>query len=219
MSIGILFDLDGTLLDTLEDLTDSVNHTLRQFGCPERTLEEIRSFVGNGAYQLIARSLPGTENDPPAEEVLSVYQDYYRQHSQCKTAPYPGILEQLREIAGRYPVAIVSNKPHGAVKSLCREFFGEIYALGQTDDCPHKPAPDMLFRAMGDIGVDRCVYVGDSEVDVATARNAGVPCLSVLWGFRDQACLENAGATHFCTEPASLSRALEALAKGEENGK
>ena len=152
MSIGILFDLDGILLDTLEDLTDSVNHTLRQFGCPERTLEEIRSFVGNGARKLIQRSLPGKANDPDAEAVLAVYQAYYREHSRCKTRPYPGILEQLREIAGRYPVAIVSNKPDGAVKSLCREFFGEIYALGQTDDCPHKPAPDMLFRAMADIG-------------------------------------------------------------------
>ena len=219
MSIGILFDLDGTLLDTLEDLTDSVNHTLRQFGCPERTLEEIRSFVGNGARKLIRRSLPGNPKEADVDTVLEAYQAYYREHSRCKTRPYPGILEQLREIAGRYPVAIVSNKPDGAVKSLCREFFGEIYALGQTDDCPHKPAPDMLFRAMADIGVDRCVYVGDSEVDVATARNAGVPCLSVLWGFRDQACLEEAGATHFCTEPASLSRALKALAKGEENGK
>lgn len=219
MSIGILFDLDGTLLDTLEDLTDSVNFTLAQFGCPARSLEEIRSFVGNGAYQLIARSLPGGENDPPAEEVLGVYQAYYREHSQCKTAPYPGILEQLKEIARKYPVAIVSNKPDGAVKILCKAWFGEVYALGQTDDCPHKPAPDMLYRAMDAIGVDRCVYVGDSEVDVVTGRNAGVPVLSVLWGFRDRACLEEAGAEHFCQEPASLSRALEALAKGEENGK
>jgi phosphoglycolate phosphatase len=184
MKKGILFDLDGTLLDTLADLTDSVNYALAQFGCPPRTQDEVRDFIGNGARQLIHLSLPGKADDPDTDQVLACYQQYYKTHSRIKTRPYPGVVETLQTLAAKYPVAIVSNKPDAATKILCREFFGDIYARGEDADCPRKPAPDMLYKAMEAVGADSCVYVGDSEVDVLTAANAGAECLSVTWGFR-----------------------------------
>ncbi len=212
MKTGILFDLDGTLLNTLDDLTDAVNYTLRFYGLPERTMEEVRAFVGNGARQLVRLSLPGRENDPSVDEALATYLAYYADHAQIKTRPYDGILPALAEICREYPVAVVSNKPDKDTKPLCKTYFGqEIYALGQRDDCPKKPAPDMLLRAMAAIGVDRCVYVGDSDVDVITARNTGVPCLSVLWGFRDKDCLQDSGATNFCEKPEDLLRCLKEI--------
>lgn len=213
MKIGILFDLDGTLLNTLEDLKDAVNYALGQYGCPERTLEEVREFIGNGAERLIRLSLPGREDDPDALQVLATYQRYYAAHSQDKTCPYEGVLQALQQIAGRYPVAIVSNKPDIAVKPLCRDYFGDIYARGESDDCARKPAPDMLYKAMEKIGVETCIYVGDSEVDVVTAKNAGVPCLSVLWGFRDKACMEQVGGKHFCATPSEMPQILEKMVK------
>ena len=211
MKTGIIFDLDGTLLDTLEDLKDAVNYALRQYGCPERTLEEVRTFVGTGAANLIRYALPGKENDPALEDVLATYQTYYGAHSQDKTCPYAGIPDALKQIGARYPIAIVSNKPDIAVKPLCAEYFGDVFALGETAGCPRKPAPDMVYQAMAAIGVDSCIYVGDSEVDVTTARNAGVKCLSVLWGFRDQACLRDAGAQYFCSDPADLLQMLQSM--------
>jgi len=217
MKTGILFDLDGTLLSTLEDLTDAVNYTLRYYNCPERTIGEVNTFVGYGAEHLIRCSLPGRDSDPSVKEALATYQAYYSTHSQVKTRPYDGVLDALKEIAGQFPVAIVSNKPDIATKPLCRDYFGEdIYALGQKDTCPKKPAPDMLYAAMAEIGVERCIYVGDSEVDVITAKNAGVPCLSVLWGFRDKDCLTEHGAAHFCDDPKKL---LSCLKEMMENGK
>lgn len=216
MKLGVLFDLDGTLLSTLEDLTDAVNHTMRLYGCPERTLDEVRSFVGNGAKRLIALSLPGKESDPPVDEVLCAYQEYYASHSQIKTRPYDGVLQALEEVGKSFPIAVVSNKPDRATKPLCRDYFGpHIYALGESSACPRKPAPDMLLKAMKDIGVDSCIYVGDSEVDVITAANAGVKCLSVLWGFRDKECLAQAGATHFCENPLDMPRILRQMAQEE----
>ena len=217
MKTGILFDLDGTLLSTLEDLTDAVNYKLGVYNCPKRTIAEVNTFVGYGAEHLIHCSLPGKDTDPPVKEALATYQAYYATHSQIKTRPYDGILEALAEIRKEFPVAIVSNKPDIATKPLCRDFFGsEIFALGQKDTCPKKPAPDMLYAAMKEIGVDRCIYVGDSEVDVQTAKNAGVPCLSVLWGFRDKACLTEHGAAHFCDDPENLLTCLKEMI---ENGK
>lgn len=213
MKLGILFDLDGTLLETLADLTDAVNHTLRQYGCPERTMEQIREAIGNGARKLIQLSLPGAENDPPVDEVLAAYQQYYKEHCQVKTRPYEGVLETLAVLRNRYPVAIVSNKPDTAVKVLCADYFGDVYALGETADCPRKPAPDMLYKAMKELGVDTCIYVGDSDVDVVTAKNAGVPCLSVLWGFRDRECIAAAGGANFCDDPKKLAETLLQMAE------
>ncbi len=214
MKIGILFDLDGTLLSTLEDLTDSVNETMRHFGCPERTLDEVRQFIGNGAANLIRLSLPGLDTDPSLETALAYYKAYYGTHSRIKTRPYDGILEALTQIKQEFPVAVVSNKPDRDTKPLVKAFFGEdVFALGENGDCPRKPAPDMLFRAMEAIGVEKCVYVGDSEVDVITAGNAGAPCLSVLWGFRDEACIRAHGGKHFCHTPGDLPEMLRQLAK------
>ena len=211
MKIGILFDLDGTLLNTLEDLRDATNAALRHFGCPERSLEEIRTFVGNGARNQIRLSLPGKDEDPDLDEVLEWYKAYYAGHCQIKTAPYPGIGDMLEGLKGKWPMAIVSNKPDNAVKTLCAEHFPGIYALGEAPDCPRKPAPDMVFKAMKAIGVEKCIYVGDSEVDIRTANNAGVPCVSVLWGFRDRDVLEGEGGMHFCAEAAELPGLLERI--------
>lgn len=199
---AVLFDLDGTLLDTLDDLAASVNAALAAFSLPMRTREEVRRFVGNGAERLIRLALPGEETDPPAEEVLRVFRSHYNAHCLDRTRPYDGILEALRQL--HMPAAIVSNKPDSAVKPLCARFFPGVPAFGETADCPRKPAPDMLFRGLEALGADRCVYVGDSEVDILTARNAGMPCLSVLWGFRDKETLEAAGGTVFCRTPEEL---------------
>lgn len=215
MKIGILFDLDGTLLNTLDDLADATNATLKHYGCPERTVEEVRQFIGNGAERLIRLALSGKDSDPPVAEALAYYQHYYATHCRIKTRPYDGILDALKQAAERYPIAIVSNKPDIAVKLLCKDYFGDVYARGESDDCPRKPAPDMVKKAMAEIGVDACVYVGDSDVDVLTAKNAGVPCLSVLWGFRDRACMEAVGGKYFCEEPAQILQILTKII--EEN--
>ena len=209
---GIIFDLDGTLLDTLQDLTDATNYTLRYYGCPERTLEEVKEFIGTGAKNLIRKALPGTPADPDLDAALATYQAYYATHAKIKTKPFDGILEALEAIGSRYPIAIVSNKPDIAVKPLCAEFFGShIFALGETAEIPRKPAPDMVYKAMEAIGVDQCIYVGDSEPDVEVSKNAGCKCLSVLWGFRDEACLRGVGAEYFCLDPKDLLRVLESM--------
>lgn len=208
MRTGIIFDLDGTLLDTLEDLKDSVNYALRRFGYPERSLQEVRRFVGNGVQVLIQRAVPENVDWIP---VLEVFREYYQTHCRVKTAPYAGVAEAVAQLKNRYPVAVVSNKPDSAVKALCQELFPGIYALGERTDCPRKPAPDMVFKAMEAIGAETCVYVGDSEVDVTTAKNAGVKCLSVLWGFRDREELLEAGAEYFCDDPAVLADGIESI--------
>nr|MBQ8244495.1 HAD family hydrolase [Oscillospiraceae bacterium] len=212
---GILFDLDGTLLNTLEDLLAATNYALRCHGYPERTLPELRRFVGNGARNQIRLSLPEGSGEDAVCAVLNTYKPYYTAHCQSKTAPYPGISEALAVLKENHPIAIVSNKPDSAVKALCAHFFPGIYALGETPDCPRKPAADMVYKAMAAIGADRCIYVGDSEVDVITANNAGVPCLSVLWGFRDKADMEAVGAVHFCEETDKLTEKIEELMYGQ----
>lgn len=206
MKTGILFDLDGTLLDTLEDLADSLNHVLDTFGYPRRTLEEVRQFVGNGAARLIAQAVPAGADAAP---VLAAFQAFYSTHCQIKTRPYAGIPEALAYLGQRYPIAIVSNKPDIAVKTLCAGLFPGIYALGEVPGCPRKPAADMVFTAMKAIGADSCVYVGDSEVDVLTSKNAGVPCVSVLWGFRDREAMEAVGAKQFCETPEALPACID----------
>ena len=208
MKTGILFDLDGTLLDTLEDLRDSVNFALHSFGFPPRTLEEVRQFVGNGAEQLIRLAVPEGTDAALVPKVLGTFRQHYATNCRNKTRPYPGIMDALDELGKEYPIAIVSNKPDYAVKDLCALYFPGVFALGESAVCPRKPAPDMVYKAMKAIGVEKCVYVGDSEVDVRTARNANVPCLSVLWGFRDREVLEAEGAEYFCETGESLPAAI-----------
>ena len=210
MKYGVLFDLDGTLLNTLEDLTIGVNFGLAQFGLPPRTAKEIRSYLGNGAKQLVALAMPGTENDPPVDDVLAAYRNYYKDHTRDNTKPYEGIPEALEALEG-VPMAVVSNKPDRETVSLCADFFPGILARGERPECPRKPAPDMLYAVMQELGVDTCIYVGDSDVDVQTAKNAGVKCLSVLWGFRDEEDIRAAGATHFCRDPKDLPTMLKEM--------
>lgn len=203
-SIAIIWDLDGTLLDTLQDLTDATNYILAFYGLPQRTMAEIRRFVGNGARNQMRLALPGKEDDPDLEEVLAAYQAYYAAHCQNKTRPYEGVLEVLEELKKHYRMAVVSNKPDKAVKTLAMQYFPGLYAVGEHPGCPRKPAPDMVWQTMKELGVERCIYVGDSEVDIATAKAAGVPCLSVTWGFRDREQLEEEGAQWLCDHIAEI---------------
>ncbi|MBE6983859.1 MAG: HAD family hydrolase [Ruminococcaceae bacterium] len=212
MKIGILFDLDGTLLDTLGDLQVAVNYALSRFGYPNREKWEIRNFLGNGMRNLIKRSLPEGVSEERVDEVLSVYQPYYDSHNLILTRPYDGILSAIAALKGKYPIGVVSNKQDTAVKPMCARFFGsELYALGEIPGTPRKPAPDMIKNAMADLGMDAAVYVGDSEVDLRVAENAGLPCLLVTWGFRDREVLERAGGKHFCDEPSKLAETLEEI--------
>ena len=211
MKTGIIFDLDGTLMDSLTDICISVNHMLDHFGLPQRSHAQIRRLVGNGARNLVARVLPGKDTDPSVEQALAVYMAHYDAHCTENTFPYAGIPELLARLKDICPLAIVSNKPHSSVTELCRVHFPDIYALGTVDGLPRKPAGDMVWHAMKQIGIDRCIYVGDSEVDVETARNAGAACVSVLWGFRDRRELEAAGASRFCEKTEELLGVLQNL--------
>ena len=207
---AVIFDLDGTLLNTLDDLTDAVNATMRLFSYPERTIDEVRQFVGNGVERLIELSVPGGRDDPNFDRAVTEYRAYYPAHSEIKTAPYPGVAEMLRvlEDAG-IRCAVVSNKPDKTTKALCRKFFPDItLAAGENEAAGirRKPAPDMVEHAVSELGlrVEDCVYVGDSEVDIETANNAGMDVISVLWGFRDRAYLESAGGKCFAETPEEL---------------
>jgi len=196
MKTVILFDLDGTLLDSLGDLTDSVNHTLVHYGCPERTIDEIRAFVGNGARELIRCALPASAAEE-LEPVLAEYLDWYAVNFCVKAAPYAGVKAVVDDLVEKgVKVAVVSNKPDATTKKLAELFFPGLSAFGQRDDIPKKPAPEMVWKAMEELGVtaEEAVYVGDSEVDVATAANAGLPLVAVSWGFRTKEQLRAAGA-------------------------
>lgn len=209
----ILWDLDGTLLDTLEDLADSVNHALKVFGYPLRNLEEIRSFVGNGSRNLIALSLPKGTEQGAFEAVHSEFQQYYRTHAQVKTKPFEGILPLLTKLkqAG-YTMSVVSNKPHAAVEILAKQYFGDLLesAVGEKEGIPRKPQRHMIDNTLRELNADpaTAVYVGDSEVDVLTAQNARLPCISVCWGFRKEEELKEAGATLICRTMEELEQAL-----------
>jgi phosphoglycolate phosphatase len=185
----------------------AVNQTMVHYGFPVKTREEVRMAVGHGAWRLIADVLPESEVHR-TDEILETYKKYYAACCQEQTKPYEGVVEALEQLKKKYKIAVVSNKPDPAVKHLCAQYFGDVYALGEAPDCPRKPAPDMLYKAMKEIGADRCIYVGDSEVDVLTAKNAGAECLSVTWGFRDEAVLVEAGAKHLCRDSEQLAQAL-----------
>jgi phosphoglycolate phosphatase len=218
MTTGFIFDLDGTLLDSLGDITDAMNHTLRQFGFPEQQESLIRAVTGNGAEMQIRGALPEGTEEATVYAMLADYKAYYNAHCCIRTVPYPGILEAMETLHRRFPLAVVSNKPDLIVKQLCARFFPGVYALGESAAIPRKPAPDMIFEAMKQIGADRCVYVGDSQQDVIAAKNAGMPCLSVLWGFRTREQIEEAGGRYFCEKTQDMARMLEKIA-GEVYGK
>lgn len=206
-----IFDLDGTLLDTLNDLAASTNHALRQHGMPEHTTDEVRRMVGNGVAKLIERAVPQGLDNPDYEQVLADFKAHYSVHSMDTTRPYPGIEELLHTLKQQGKrLAVVSNKFCTATEALCRHFFGDTIevAIGESERIRKKPAPDAVIEAMRrlDAHKDNTVYVGDSEVDVATAHNSGLPCISVTWGFRDRALLTDHGATTFADSPMDIVR-------------
>lgn len=208
-----IFDMDGTILDTLADLRDSVNASLAWAGFPPRTTEEIRSFVGNGAKKLIERAVPDGADEDTAGRVLAYYRPYYEAHAQVKTAPYPGVCELLESLrAAGVKLAVVSNKPDAAVKKLAGHYFSGIFhaAVGAMDGVPVKPAPDALWSAMRLLGVtaEETVYIGDSDVDVMTAKNAGTAGIFVTWGFREEAFLRERGAEILVHSAAELAERL-----------
>lgn len=206
---AIIFDLDGTLTDTLEDLKNSVNYAMGEFGFPERTLDEVRSFVGNGVRRLIYLSVPENTPDEISESCLEVFKKYYKDHSLIKTKPYDGIIPMLERLKKEgIKTAVVTNKMHEAAVDIVRIFFDGLIdvTIGQIDGIAQKPQPDGIYAALEKLGVSKenAVYVGDSEVDCITARNAGISCIGVAWGFRSKEVLLENGADFIINSPQEI---------------
>jgi len=204
-----IFDLDGTLLNTLSDLAASTNYALRQYALPEHTTDDVRRFVGNGVKKLIERAVPDGLDNPQFENVYATFRRHYMEHSLDTTRPYDGVLPMLATLKARGKrAAVVSNKMYEATQELCRHFFGDYVevAIGEREDIKKKPAPDTVNEAFRQLGISKegAVYVGDSDVDVMTAKNSGLPCISVLWGFRDRDFLIEHGATTFVASPSEI---------------
>ena len=204
-----VFDMDGTILDTLEDLKDSTNFALEKCGYPTRSYDEVRRFVGNGIRKLIERAVPEGLTTEQIDRVHEVFTEHYKVHCADKTKAYDGIkplLEKLR--ASGVKTAVVSNKADYGVQELCKEYFDGLfdYAVGEREGIRRKPAPDAVNEALRVLGIDKseAVYIGDSDVDFETAKNAELPCISVLWGFRDEEFLREKGATLFVSDPAEI---------------
>ena len=209
MTKAIVFDLDGTLLDTLTDLAASTNYALRSCGMPEHSIDDVRRFVGNGVCMLMTRAVPDGENNPRFDEAFSVFRQHYMQHCLDTTCPYPGIMEALARLKEKgMMLAIVSNKMQVATEELRQHFFSQYIdvAIGGSAAIRKKPAPDTVNEALCLLGIshDEAIYVGDSDVDIDTARAAMMPCASVLWGFRDRQFLLNHGATRLLSSPEEL---------------
>ena len=206
-----IFDLDGTLLDTLADLAASVNHALRTHGMPEHTINDVRRFVGNGVRKLMESAVPDGASNPDFEAAFATFRQHYMAHSLDTTRPYDGIPETLDALKAKgCHLAVVSNKMMAATQDLCRHFFPDTIevAIGENEaeGIRKKPAPDTVIAALRQLGVGQegAVYVGDSDVDLETARNSGLPCISVLWGFRDRDFLLQHGAETFISAPSEL---------------
>ena len=212
----IVFDLDGTLLNTLEDLRDSVNYALERQDFPLRNLSEIRSFVGNGIRLLMERAVPENIDAETFEICFKDFCDYYKIHMEDKTAPYDGINDMLTNIkkAG-FKTAIVTNKADFAAQDLCKRMFGDNidFVVGSSDDRPNKPAPDGVFYALEklDSKIENTVFVGDADTDILTAKNANLPSIGVLWGFRDREVIEEAGAEYIVESVNDLEKLLISL--------
>lgn len=209
----IVFDMDGTILDTLEDLTDATNYALRMHGYPEHTIDEVRFFVGNGLAKLVRRAVPADCTDDECANVLQTLKSYYSVHSADKTKPYDGILELLKTLKEQgYQTAVVSNKVDAAVQDLCKVYYPGLFdvAVGERENVARKPAADMVQIALNALNVQEkdAVYIGDSDVDVATAKNAGLDGIFVEWGFRDKAFLLEHGAKCIIKQPLELLQYL-----------
>lgn len=212
----IIFDLDGTLLNTLEDLTDSTNSALEQLNYNKRTIEEVRGFVGNGVRKLIERALPNGSENPDFEKCLETFKKNYSENMYNKTAPYNGIIEMLNKIKAKgYKIAVVSNKFDTAVKELCKRYFPDLidYAAGENEACgiKKKPAPDTVLKTLAELGLNTndAIYSGDSEVDIMTAKNSNMPCISVSWGFKDNEFLIKNGAEIIINKPDEIFKYLD----------
>lgn len=208
-----IFDLDGTILNTLDDLADSLNFALTCEGFPARTLDEVRRFVGNGILKLVERALPEGSDQAALVRVFETFKVHYKDHCAIKTAPYKGIPSLLAELKCRsIKLAVVSNKADFAVQTLCADYFGGIfdYAVGEREGIRRKPAPDAVNEVLAHFGIapTDAVYIGDSEVDVETARNASLSLIAVDWGFRDKACLRESGAECIVSDPAQIAKLI-----------
>jgi phosphoglycolate phosphatase len=205
----VIFDLDGTLLNTLDDLRDSLNEILMQKGYVPKSIEDVRRFVGNGVRNLVRLSVPENCSEDEVTLIMEEFKVHYNNNMQNKTRPYNGIMELLLDLNRyNYKIAIVSNKFDTAVKSLSRTYFGTLIpvAIGETLEIKRKPAPDSIYTAIKELGSDlsNTVLVGDSETDVQTAKNAGIPCIGVTWGFRNREVLRAAGADYLIDTPKEL---------------
>lgn len=215
---AVFFDLDGTVVDSLQDIVDAVNHTARHFSLAEWDRETLKPHLGWGVEHLW-RAIRPEADDARIEALLAHYRPYYALHASDKTRPFDGILPALKRLkADGIRLAILSNKPDAAVQPIATRFFSDLMCLsvGEREGVRRKPEPDMVVAAAGDLGVplDRCLYVGDSEVDIDTARNAGIDCLCVTWGFRDREQLLRAGAVHIVDTPEELVRFIENVSWG-----
>ncbi len=201
-----VFDMDGTILNTLDDLTDATNHALRTFGYPEHSIEEVRFFVGNGIAKLIERATPEGTSEEDRARVRAEFMDYYKIHSADKTGPYPGINDLLQKLrAAGVKTAVVSNKPDVAVRELVKTYYDGLFdaAVGDMEGQAVKPAPDMCLKVFKELGMgpENAVYIGDSDTDIMTARNAGLDEILVSWGFRGREFLTEHGAKNICDTP------------------
>lgn len=215
---GVIFDLDGTLLNTLDDLCGSTNYALNKFGYPSRTLEEVRRFVGNGVRLLIERAIPQGCNNPHFDDCLNTFKEHYKSNMYNKTKPYAGILEMLKTLKLQgIQTAVVSNKFDAAVKELCKKYFGDLIqvAIGENEaeGVRKKPAPDSVFKAITDLklSIENVIYVGDSETDVQTAKNAEIHCIGCTWGFRDKSVLVEEGADYIVNAPDEIPDLIKGL--------
>ena len=204
-----IFDLDGTLLDSLTDLAASCNYALRINNMPERTIDEVRMFVGNGVRKLMERAIPDGDRNELFQKTYTDFRDHYLIHNLDHTSPYNGIITMLKSLKDDgCNIAVVSNKFYAATQELVNHFFGDYVsvAIGERDNIRKKPSPDTVFEALRQLNVEKdgAVYIGDSDVDVMTAKNCGMPCISVLWGFRDKKFLIEHGANVFVEKPSEI---------------
>lgn len=221
----IIFDLDGTLLNTLEDLYLSFNYAINRFGYPKRTIEEIKSFVGNGVKKALELSLPERVDEEKFNEIVNIFKEYYIEHMYDNTKAYDGIIEMLKELKKRGCVlAVLSNKYDKAVKNLCSKYFGDLIdiSIGEGNGIRKKPFSDGIFKVLDEINIPEAhndktvfiekanvIYIGDSEVDIQTAKNAGIYCISVLWGFKSREFLEKNGGNVFAKKPEDIIKIIE----------
>ncbi len=215
---AVVFDMDGTILDTLKDLTNSVNHALSKMNMPLRTIEEIRNFVGNGVRVLMKRSVAAGTSDSDYEIAFSLFREHYIEHCKDTTKPYDGINELIERLRKKgYLTAVVSNKADFAVQELVDRFYDGLFdaAIGARDGMNNKPAPDMVNLALSEMKISKeeAIYIGDSDVDLETAKNSELPCIGVIWGFRGEQFLKEHGAKYIAKTPGDIEKILEELNK------